>query len=193
MIYVPYLYIDYRERKTSYVQQNPTTTVQIDTDYKMYSAGFMELLNTSFWICISLMSLIIILKCCIESSRPRLGDDEKLQSMFVRTFVNAIDYFSAIFFWFIFAMTGWWFIFFKLQERVYCFLPSLDEYYTLYYQYDWLFGWVAGSKLVYMLFKIYFDQSLFDVYLIDWERPKISAKAQKLAGSLPGNQNDGQN
>ena len=113
--------------------------------------------------------------------------------MFVRTFVNAIDYFSAIFFWFIFAMTGWWFVFFKLQERVFCFLPSLDDYYTLYYQYDWLFGWVAGSKLVYMLFKIYFDQSLFDVYLIDWERPKISAKAQKLAGSLPGNQNDGQN
>lgn len=157
MIYTPYLYVDYRERKASYVEQNPTSLVQIDTDYKMYSAGFMELLNASFWICIGLMALIIVLKCCIESSRPRLGDDEKLQAMFVRTFVNCIDYFSAIFFWFIFAMTGWWFVFFKLQERVYCFLPSLDEYYTLYYQYDWLFGWVAGSKLVYMLFKIYFD------------------------------------
>jgi len=65
--------------------------------------------------------------------------------------------FSTLFFWYIFAMTGYWFVFFKLQERVYCFLPGLNTYYENYYRYDWLFGWVCGAKLVYVLYKIYFD------------------------------------
>ena len=69
-------------------------------------------------------------------------------------------------------MIGYWFVFFKLQERVYCFLPTHKTYWENFEQYDWLFGWVTGSKLCYVMYKIYFDQCSFDVYLIDWERPK---------------------
>ena len=28
-------------------------------------------------------------------------------------------------------------------------------------------------KLLYMLFKIVFEQCAFDIFLIDWERPKV--------------------
>lgn len=69
-------------------------------------------------------------------------------------------------------MTGYWFVFFKLQERVYCFMPTHKTYWENFVQYDWLFAWVFGCKLVYVLFKVYFDQGSFDVYMIDWERPK---------------------
>ena len=70
-------------------------------------------------------------------------------------------------------MTGYWFIFFKLQERVYCFLPDMNSFYVNYQPYDILFGLVCSSKLVFVAFKIYFEQSSYDIFLIDWERPKF--------------------
>mmetsp|Transcript_2523 Transcript_2523/g.3151 ORF Transcript_2523/g.3151 Transcript_2523/m.3151 type:complete len:83 (+) Transcript_2523:1776-2024(+) len=75
----------------------------------------------------------------------------------VKIFTNAIDLFSKLFFWYLVTMTGYWFIFFKLQERVYCFLPGLDTHSTNYKPYDFLFGFVAGSKLCIVMYKIYFE------------------------------------
>jgi len=86
--------------------------------------------------------------------------------------MNLIDIFSTLFFWFLFALTGYWFIFFKLQERVYCFLPGLDTYDTNFKQFDFMFWAVAGAKLVLVLFKIIFEQTTLNYFLIDWERPK---------------------
>jgi meckelin len=83
-----------------------------------------------------------------------------------------IDIFSTLFFWFLFALTGYWFIFFKLQERVYCFLPGLDTHDTNFIQFDILFATVAATKFILVLFKIIFEQSTLNYFLIDWERPK---------------------
>lgn len=79
-------------------------------------------------------------------------------------------------------MIGYWFVFFKMQERVFLFVPTHETYWTNFEQYDWLFAWVAGSKLVTVLFKVYFDQTSFDVYLIDWERPKPVTSEVIVAG-----------
>lgn len=54
-------------------------------------------------------------------------------------------------------MIGYWWVFFKIQERVYCFMPTHVEYWTNFVQYDWLFGWVAATKLVFVIFKVFFD------------------------------------
>jgi len=107
-------------------------------------------------------------------SKPTLGQDsnDSCRTGLITTLVNVLDFFSTIYFWYIFFMTGYWFVFFKLQERVYCFMPTHITYWENFVQYDWLFGWVTGCKLVFVFFKVYFDQSSFDVYLIDWERPK---------------------
>jgi meckelin len=70
-------------------------------------------------------------------------------------------------------LTGYWFIFFKLQERVYVLLPALNTYSKNYKPYDFLFFIVFGSKALSIIFKIAFEQSSFDVFLIDWERPKL--------------------
>lgn len=69
-------------------------------------------------------------------------------------------------------MIGYWWVFFKLQERVYTFVPTHATYWDNFEQYDYLFAFVIGSKLIYVIFKVYFEQSSFDLYLIDWERPK---------------------
>jgi meckelin len=89
--------------------------------------------------------------------------------------VNALDIFSSLMFWYLFLMTGYWFVFFKLQERVYCFLPAhegLENFQQNYRPYDILFGLVCSSKFVQVIFKIYFKQTQYDIYLLDWERPK---------------------
>jgi len=51
-------------------------------------------------------------------------------------------------------------------------LPDLDSFKVNYEPYDVLFGLVCSSKLVFVTFKIYFEQSSYDIFLIDWERPK---------------------
>lgn len=103
----------------------------------------------------------------------------RCQYISVKTIVNALDIFSTIMFWYLFLTTGYWFIFFKLQERVYCFLPELDSFIVNYRPYDILFGLVCSSKLVFVTFKIYFEQSTYDIYLIDWERPKSYNRDQE--------------
>ena len=51
------------------------------------------------------------------------------------------------------------------------FMPTHATYWENFKQYDYLFGFVTASKLLYMLFKVIVN-SEFDVFLIDWERPK---------------------
>jgi len=74
--------------------------------------------------------VIVLIVVCMLIDRPFLEDDPtvRLQYFVVKTFFITIDMYSTIAFWFIFAATGYWFIFFKLQERVYCFLPELNSY-----------------------------------------------------------------
>jgi len=88
-------------------------------------------------------------------------------------FFNLFDYFSYFNFWFLFGLTAYWFVFFKLEERVFLLLPALNTYETNYKPFIILFGLVACTKLVAILYKI-ITQAEFDVFLIDWERPKRS-------------------
>ena len=117
--------------------------------------------------------LILVIKACVYIKKPGISQNQdNSRQVFLLIIRDLLDFFSTIFFWYLFFMIGYWFVFFKLQERVYCFLPTHKTYWENFEQYDWLFGWVTGAKLCYVMFKIYFDQSSFDVYLIDWERPK---------------------
>jgi len=60
-----------------------------------------------------------------------------------------MDLFSTLFFWYLFAMTGYWFVFFKLQSNVYCFLPSLDDWFP-YYDYTCISeSWRAAKYSLY--------------------------------------------
>jgi len=92
-----------------------------------------------------------------------------------KAFSLSIDLFSNIFFWFMFAMTGWWFVFYKLQERVYCLMPALDSYAENYHPYDAMLISLVVLKFISIAKKIVLDQSSMDVFMIDWEMPKMQA------------------
>lgn len=103
--------------------------------------------------------LLLLIATAVLTTRPQLEDNfcANFWYMAVKTYINALDIFSTLMFWYLFLMTGYWFVFFKLQERVYCFLPELDSFKKNYEPYDILFGLVCSSKLVYVAFKIKFE------------------------------------
>ena len=96
----------------------------------------------------------------------------RCQYTIVKFFITTIHTFSSVFFWFLVILSGYWFVFFKMQERVFLLLPEVDHNSSIYYSFDVLFGLVCATKLISVLFKIYFDQCSFDIFLIDWEKPK---------------------
>lgn len=93
----------------------------------------------------------------------------------------AFDLFSTMFFWFLYAMTGYWFIFFKFQERVFVLMPDLDSYKLNYRPYDGMLGTVAICKFLSLGFKIAFEQSDLDIFFIDWESPKLYSHGRYAA------------
>ena len=84
-----------------------------------------------------------------------------------------MDVFSQIAFWFLVIMSGYWFIFFKLEQNVYVLLPSLSNDNTSnYLPFIAVFAIVFAFKLLIIIYKIIFEQSGFDIFLVDWEKPK---------------------
>lgn len=138
------------------------------------TANFWSGASIALYFVISALIIVFIIVTVILNQTPQLSNDNNARCtyIFVKSLINLIDIFSTLFFWFLFALTGYWFIFFKLQERVYCFLPGLDTYETNFKQFDILFAAVAAAKFVLVLFKIIFEQSTLNYFLIDWERPK---------------------
>ena len=112
-----------------------------------------------FWTVLVVFILIVIIKTQVMLSKPTLGQDsnDKCRAGIIATTINILDFFSTLYFWYIFFMTGSWFVFYKLQERVYCFIPTHITYWENFVQYDYLFGFVTASKLIFVLFKVYFD------------------------------------
>ena len=64
-----------------------------------------------------------------------------------------------------------------MEERVYLLLPEMSSS-SNYLPFNILFGCVLGFKLLTIIFKITFEQCGFDLFLIDWERPKIRYEYQ---------------
>ena len=83
-----------------------------------------------------------------------------------------MNVFSSVFFWFLVILAGYWFVFFKMEERVYLLLPDVNHSSSLYYSFDVIFGLVISTKLFSIFFKIFFEQCSFDIFLVDWEKPK---------------------
>jgi hypothetical protein len=70
-----------------------------------------------------------------------------------------MDNFATLFFWFIVGVTGWLFIFFKLQERVYYLIPSITpaSFESDYKPYDGMLIALVVTKFLSLSYKIAFE------------------------------------
>jgi hypothetical protein len=133
MILPPYLEIDYEEKKTEEVLNSDSgklAEISFVSEYFMQTTGFWQFASLFFWILMILMGIISVINLIIRARAERLEVDAvaNTASMIITSLFSIIELFANLFFWYLFAMTGWWFVFFKLQERVYCFMPALDSF-----------------------------------------------------------------
>ena len=128
-INVPILYIDYRERRNNYIKESfPLAEISFITDFRMDIKGIWYGTKVGFWIAIIGCFLLCSVMTCLQFNRPALSEDynERCVNMVIKALVNTFDMLSRCFFMFLFAVTGYLFIFFKMQERVHTFLPGID-------------------------------------------------------------------
>ena len=83
-----------------------------------------------FYTVLVVLILILLAKSQVAISRMRStgNDNDAFRTGFIVFFVNLLDFFSTLYFWYLFFMIGYWFVFFKLQERVFCFIPTHKTY-----------------------------------------------------------------
>lgn len=178
MILPPYLEIDYEEKKTEEVLNSDSgklADISFVSENFMDTTGFWSFASVFFWILMILMGLIAIVNLIIRAQAERLEVDAvaNTASMIINSLFTTVELFANLFFWYLFAMTAWWFVFFKLQERVYCFMPALDSYAENYRSYHAMLLAVTICKFLSLAYKIVFEQSALDIFVIDWESPKM--------------------
>lgn len=178
-LFVPHLEIEYEDRKSSEVLKQDDmriTTVAFTSEYYMETSGFWSFANTFFTILIIAVAFLTMLQVFIRQRSDKLQVEAQSASMqfaLIRSITAAMDIFSNIFFWYLFAMCAWWFVFFKLQQRVYCLLPALGSDDVNYHQYDSMLIALTVLKFLSLAYKIVFEQSSMDIFVIDWETPKM--------------------
>jgi len=159
MIFPPLLVIEYRERAKSVVESYSLAEVGLGVEYAMDTSQFWKVTKIMFGLCNGFFLVLLIAQMIIWNFTPQLNEDPAAFCKFavVKFIFSAFDLYSYIFFWFMVIFTGYWFIFFKMEERVYLLLPELDTYGENYRPFDVLFGCVLGAKVFTIVFKITFE------------------------------------
>ena len=93
-----------------------------------------------------------------------------------------LDTWVTLFFWYLVGFSTYWFVFYKLQNRAYVLLP-VYKWWTTYRSFDILFGVLASAKLLVILLRIG-AQSSYDIFFIDWEKPKKDPKNPKSSENI---------
>lgn len=134
MINVPYVEIEYRERRAEDIaQKGDLATVQFRSAYLDTSASFLTFAQVVLYLAIGVIVLSFFSYCCILNFyRPTLSNPQENNFCIkiLESLLMLMDVFSTLFFWYLVLMTGYWFVFFKLQERVFTFLPRIDDWWS---------------------------------------------------------------
>lgn len=116
MINVPYLYIEYRERTGVYIQDDSLTEVSFNSEYILSTANFWSGAGVVFWIFFAVFVIIfsIVTFNLLKTQQAETDKTAVFTYNLLKTIINSFDIFSSLLFWYLFLMTGYWFVFFKL-------------------------------------------------------------------------------
>lgn len=173
LIYVPYIEILYHTRRATDINTNPNAKVSFISEYSMKIDKFMTVC-LALVITIAVISLIAALAQMYTWVKVNPSDllTKHFALAFIATFIFKLcRFFGFLIFWFMWIISAYWYIFFKLQYRVYLLLPPLDTYDLYYKKFDIVFGIGFGCYCLYIFYRIYL-QTTYDIYFIDWEQDK---------------------
>ena len=118
--------------------------------------------------------LIIIFKMIIwyMYNPPEFQPENFLSKFLIRLSINLITIWSFTMFWFLYIVSGYWFVFYKWQNYSYIFMPIRLEDLRLYFLYRIIF-WLMISGIILQAVALVYDQSELDFFFLDWERTKF--------------------
>lgn len=160
-IFVPYLEIDYEEKQADAIfadEEAKYKDVYFISEYTMGQEGFIRLRRSVFFVLLAIVTLVWIVRTGTYSATQKMTGRDGSFTLIVKSVMSLFEVFSTVYFWYLYAMTGCYFLFFKYQQRVYVLLPGLEIQYN-FEPYDGMLGTVALTKLLSLTSKIYFDQS----------------------------------
>jgi hypothetical protein len=101
----------------------------------METDGFWSFAGTIFWIILVITLLSIILDVYVTTSAETLTSSSQQASAaqadqclwFIKAITISLEKFANILFWYLVAMSAWWFVFFKFQARLSVLMPDLPD------------------------------------------------------------------
>lgn len=173
MIYPPMLNLTYRARRVSYIEtEDSNDKIAFISVYGMDTSRFWEI---AIGIFIGMNVLCFI--CWVgrlyvwTKINPHKDSPTTYTRWIILTAIRLlITTWGFLMFWYLFGLTGYWFIFYKLQYHVYALVPPLTTYQENYYPFEIVLAMVISGCLFNAFYQIYHQADL-DVLLIDWEKP----------------------
>jgi meckelin len=179
-IYVPYLILTYRARRKDYLtEKDNTATVSFVTEYSMDTSKFWEIAQGIFIGAnvIVLMSWITRLYVWTKINPHKDSPTTWTTWMILTSIRMLISTWGFVMFWYIFGLTGYWFIFYKLQYHVYALVPPLSTFQENYYPFEVVLCLTISCCLFNAFYQVY-RQADLDMLVIDWEKPNREPTSQ---------------
>lgn len=154
MIYIPLLIMEFKARYVSYIiNEDETDQIKFQAEYTMDTDKFWEVATGIFAMVLLITVVIWLAKVYIwNKNNPKTYlQDSHTGKLILRAVVLLLGTFSFMFFWYLFAFCGYWFVFYKMQYHVYVLMPSLDDYEGNYLAFEVLFYIVAIFQMLWVI------------------------------------------
>lgn len=117
-ILVPVLDITYNAIKVEEIRESNEKRfpkVAFRTEYTMDTDGFWTFAETIFWIIFCITLATVFFRIYKSANADRLETNQQADQTFLlfKVITISIEKFSNNLFWFMVAMSAWWFVFFK--------------------------------------------------------------------------------
>lgn len=194
-IYIPYFELKYKSRLTSYINsQDTTASVVFESQYSMDIGNFLQVAMG-----LLILAHVIILFVCIirtyvwtKNNPPAISRETYVFWLCGKSLMIFVATWTFIVFWYMFLLTGYWFIFFKMQYHVFVLLPTAKDPQS-YAPFAALVALLVFLHII-TVFDLVRRQSKTDFFFIDWETPnrvlrpgtdQLKAIADEVRGEPP--------
>ena len=172
-IYLPHFEVTYAKKSDSSKSYIKYTFI---SEYKSDISKFMKAMEIIFGILTGIVGLLVFYRTYvwIKMNPSELVEKNYILLLLLEFIYKSCKYLGVFYFWFTFGISAYWYIFYKLQFRVYYLMPPLDDENGDYKLFKIIFYIGFCCHILYMLIRIY-KQVSFDIFFIDWETEKNMA------------------
>jgi len=198
-IYPPVLEILYEERLVTDLfksgvdeQGNPleaTTNVDISfvVEYTEDYGSFWSSTSAFFGITSTIVALLALTRLFNWSRRnSRIAGDAPVDFVFVARGISYVfSTFASVFFWFLFAYSAYFFVFFKMQDNIHLLLPVNRNDFGInndYFPFALLLQVIFVGQVIRMG-EIVLLQTNIDIFFMDWEKPRGRIQSKRGDGT----------